>query len=119
MHGLPTSTLLMAGILLSASSPALAQLPDTVERSSSPLGFQFRSSSSGPAVATGGNAAAPAGDKSAPAGAGAGAQAGGAAATRATVQIQGNTQINATATTVNAASVGQGNKAANELGAIK
>jgi hypothetical protein len=99
-------------MVLSIATPTVwSQLPDRVERSSSPQGFQVQGS--GPVGTTSAKTAATGT---------VGKESAGTSAPTATgksnVQIQGSTRINAAATGTTATALGQGNKAGNDLGAI-
>lgn len=91
------------------ASAALAQLPEGVERSSSPQGFQSKGSTNVNAVGANVSAVAAGQDNSAKNSAG---------ALKDNVKIQGNTQINAVVKNATAVAVGKGNAAANDVGAI-
>jgi hypothetical protein len=96
--------------LAALSAPAAyAQLPEGVQRSSSPQGVQIQGDTAVKANATNVTAVAAGKDNTARNTAG---------AVNNGVQIQGNTKINATAKNVNAVAVGQKNKADNTVGAI-
>lgn len=112
MRSLSFANISMATTLAFAASIGWAQLPDSVQRSSSPQGFQVQ----------GGNSTATAAATNSRAGA-VGKEAASTSTTQTAtgkggVQIQGTTRINAAATSTTATAVGSGNKAGNELGAI-
>jgi hypothetical protein len=88
-------------------------MPESVQRSSSPRGFQVTGSGSVAAnvSALNSNASVMPKDTGTPSTTAVSGGKGG-------VQIQGNTRINATGASTNAVAVGQSNKAGNELGAI-
>lgn len=111
MHRLSLATTLLAVLAVTNPQAAWSQLPDSVQRSSSPQGFQAPGNA--PAAATGAknNNAGAVGKESA-------ATSAPTASGKGNVQIQGNTRINAVASGTNATAIGQGNKAGNELGAI-
>jgi hypothetical protein len=110
MHRLFLATALLT-VLSVATPTAWSQLPDSVQRSSSPQGFQVQGS--GPAGTTGAKSTGASSVGKESAGTTAAATTG-----KSSVQIQGNTRINAAATGTTATALGQGNKAGNDLGAI-
>ncbi len=107
-----------AWALLTAAniSLAVAQTDDTVTRSSSPQGFQVQSGTGGATAS--GNVGGRSSNASMVSDTSANSPGPGMTGGKTSVQIQGATRINATATSTNAVAVGQGNKAGNELGAI-
>jgi hypothetical protein len=103
----------VAAALSVLTSPAWSQVPDTVQRSSSPQGFHIQGN-----VPTGGAAASNSAGSATASKDNSSASAGTVAAGNSKVQLQGNTRINAAATNTNATALGQGNKAGNDLGGI-
>jgi hypothetical protein len=112
MHRPLLKSVLFATVLSAATSLAWAQLPDTVQRSSSPQGFQVQGNTPTKTTSAPSNVGLTSAGKE-DAGAGTAVAAG-----TVKVQIQGNTRINASATNTNATALGQGNKAGNDLGGI-
>lgn len=92
--------------------PVAAQLPETVQRSSSPTGIRIQGDT--PSVRTpaknSGAAALGAADVA--------STATGAVVNSGNVQIKGSTRIDAQSREVNAVAVGKGNQAGNAVGAI-
>lgn len=111
MHRLSLAATLLTVLAVTTPLAAWSQLPDSVQRSSSPQGFQVPGNTAAGTSAAKNNSAGAAGKESAAANAP-------ATAGKGNVQIQGNTRINAVATGTTATAIGQGNKAGNELGAI-
>ena len=100
----------IAALLLSSfAAVVMAQLPEGIERSSSPQGFQAKGSTNVNAVGTNLNAVAVGQDNSAKNSAG---------SMKDNVRIQGNTQINAVVRNASAVAVGKDNAAANDVGSI-
>jgi len=99
--------------VLAVATPlaAWSQLPDSVQRSSSPQGFQVPGNAPAGTAGPKSNSAGAVGKESATANAS-------TASGKGNVQIQGTTRINAVASGTTATAIGQGNKAGNELGAI-
>jgi len=100
----------IAAILLPLlGSAALAQLPEGVERSSSPRGFEAKGAVNVNAVGANLSSVAVGQDNTAKNSAG---------ALKENVKIQGNTTINAVSKNATAVAVGKGNAATNDVGAI-
>jgi hypothetical protein len=111
MRSFSLFTALAATALSAMTSSAWSQMPDSVQRSSSPQGFQVQGNTPMGAGSTNTNTGNLAKD-------GSSSGSGPVASGKSTVQIQGTTRVNAAATSTTAAAIGQGNKASNELGAI-
>lgn len=100
---------IVAALLVLTTPFAFAQLPEGVQRSSSPQGMQIQGSA--PIQATGQSTGTVAASKES-------AARNTAGAVKESVQIQGTTRINAIGINTNSVAVGKGNQADNKVGTI-
>jgi hypothetical protein len=99
----------LATVGLLCATGAIAQMPDTVQRSSSPSGISIQGDTAVRAQAQS-TAAVAVGEHN--------TTKSGTGAVQGSVNIRGNTRIDAQAREVNAVAVGKDNKANNAVGAI-